>query len=219
MTAPSSVSTAWSPCSGRSTRRTTTSRCRNRTAATPKRTSANRHRSPPSPEPAANVDPVRMYLRQMASVALLTRDGEVEIARRIEGGEGEMIRGALGSPYALRRVLGLGDRLRAGEVRLRDLVRDETDEEGEPIEDDEAHRRRFLRQLASIRRLADECAVLADASQPQPGQPAHNGRRPRAREGRRLRLRRHQARLLSALCPLGLYRRPAQQNIARPQRG
>ena len=162
---------------------------------------------------AGNVDPVRMYLRQMASVALLTRDGEVEIARRIEGGECEMIRGALGSPYALRRVLGLGDRLRAGEVRLRDLVRDETDEEGEPIEDDEAHRRRFLRQLASIRRLADECAVLADASQPQPGQPAHNGRRPRAREGRRLRLRRHQARLLSALCRLGLNRRQIEQII------
>src|SRR5438128_3429211 len=156
------------------------------------------------PEPAANVDPVRMYLRQMASVALLTRDGEVEIARRIEAGEGEVIRGALGCPYALRRVLGLGERLRDGEVRLRDLVRDETDEEGEPIDDDEAHRRRFLRQLASIRRLADECAVLADASQPQPGLPAHNGRRPRAREGRRLRLRRHQARLLSALCRLGL---------------
>ena len=63
------------------------------------------------PEPAANVDPVRMYLRQMASVALLTRDGEVEIARRIEDGERDMVRGALGCPYALHRVLALGERL------------------------------------------------------------------------------------------------------------
>ena len=163
--------------------------------------------------PPANVDPVRMYLRQMASVALLTRDGEVEIARRIEAGEGEVIRGALGCPYALRRVLGLGERLRDGEVRLRDLVRDETDEEGEPIDDDEAHRRRFLRQLAAVRRLAHECDVLADASQPPHGQPAHNGKRPHAREGRRLRLRRHQARLLSALCRLGLNRRQIEQII------
>src|SRR5206468_2249986 len=106
---------------------------------------------------AGSVDPVRMYMRQMASVALLTREGEVEIARRIEAGEREMIRGVLGCPYALRRVLALGDRLRAGEVRLRDLVRDETDEEGEPVEDDETHRRRFLKQLATLRRLADEC--------------------------------------------------------------
>ena len=55
---------------------------------------------------AGNVDPVRMYMRQMSSVALLTRDGEVEIARRIEDGEREMIRGALGCPYALHHVLG-----------------------------------------------------------------------------------------------------------------
>jgi len=161
---------------------------------------------------ATNIDPVRMYLRQMASVALLTRDGEVEIARRIEAGEHEMIRGALGCPYALRRVLGLADRLRAGEVRLRDLVRDETDEEGEPVEDDEAHRRRFLRQLAAIRRLADECAVLADVSQHGPR--AHNGRRHHTHAARRLRLRRQQARLLSALCRLGLNRRQIEQVIA-----
>ena len=158
---------------------------------------------------AGSVDPVRMYMRQMASVALLTRDGEVEIARRIEAGEREMIRGVLGCPYALRRVLALGDRLRAGEVRLRDLVRDETDEEGEPVEDDETHRRRFLKQLATLRRLADECG----GSPPRPGQPAHNGRRQHAREGRQQRLRR-QARLLSALCRLGLNRRQIEQLIA-----
>ena len=163
---------------------------------------------------AGNVDPVRMYMRQMASVALLTRDGEVEIARRIEDGEREMIRGALGCPYALHRVLGLGDRLRAGEVRLRDLVRDEIDEEGEPVEDDDAHRRRFLRQLAAIRRLADECG----GSPPRHGQPAHH-RRPerearRLQRDHRLRLRRQQARLLSALCRLGLNRRQIEQIIA-----
>ena len=116
------------------------------------------------PEPAANVDPVRMYLRQMASVALLTRDGEVEIARRIEDGERDMVRGALGCPYALHRVLALGERLRAGEVKLRDLVRDEAEEEGEPVEDDETHRRRFLRQLATIRHLAEQCDALTDGS-------------------------------------------------------
>ena len=156
------------------------------------------------PEPAANVDPVRMYLRQMASVALLTRDGEVEIARRIEDGERDMVRGALGCPYALHRVLALGERLRAGEVKLRDLVRDEAEEEGEPVEDDETHRRRFLRQLATIRHLAEQCDALTDGST---GRQAHD----RRNADRRARLRRDQARLLSALCRLGLNRRQIEQ--------
>ena len=156
------------------------------------------------PEPAANVDPVRMYLRQMASVALLTRDGEVEIARRIEDGERDMVRGALGCPYALHRVLALGERLRAGEVKLRDLVRDEAEEEGEPVEDDETHRRRFLRQLATIRRLADQCGALGEA-RGRPPVEAGPGVDVRAR------LRRDQARLLSALCRLGLNRRQIEQ--------
>ena len=156
------------------------------------------------PEPAANVDPVRMYLRQMASVALLTRDGEVEIARRIEDGERDMVRGALGCPYALHRVLALGERLRAGEVKLRDLVRDEAEEEGEPVEDDETHRRRFLRQLATIRHLAEQCDALTNGST---GRQAHD----RRSADRRARLRRDQARLLSALCRLGLNRRQIEQ--------
>jgi len=156
------------------------------------------------PEQAANVDPVRMYLRQMASVALLTRDGEVEIARRIEDGERDMVRGALGCPYALHRVLALGERLRAGEVKLRDLVRDEAEEEGEPVEDDETHRRRFLRQLATIRHLAEQCDALTDGST---GRQAHD----RRSADRRARLRRDQARLLSALCRLGLNRRQIEQ--------
>jgi len=156
------------------------------------------------PEPAANVDPVRMYLRQMASVALLTRDGEVEIARRIEDGERDMVRGALGCPYALHRVLALGERLRAGAVKLRDLVRDEAEEEGEPVEDDETHRRRFLRQLATIRHLAEQCDALTDGST---GRQAHD----RRSADRRARLRRDQARLLSALCRLGLNRRQIEQ--------
>ena len=158
------------------------------------------------PEPAANVDPVRMYLRQMASVALLTRDGEVEIARRIEDGERDMVRGALGCPYALHRVLALGERLRAGEVKLRDLVRDEAEEEGEPVEDDETHRRRFLRQLATIRHLAEQCGALGEGST---GHRTHDGRG----AGRRARLRRDQARLLSAVCRLGLNRRQIEQII------
>ncbi|MFH1807403.1 MAG: RNA polymerase sigma factor RpoD [Pseudomonadota bacterium] len=69
-------------------------------------------------------DPVRMYLRKMGSVSLLTRDGEVEIAKRIEEGEQEVLRAVLESPLAVAEIIDLGDKLRQGKVRLRDVVRD-----------------------------------------------------------------------------------------------
>jgi RNA polymerase primary sigma factor len=107
-------------------------------------------------------DPVRLYLREAGSVSLLTREGEVEIAKRIEEGERAMVRALLATPYALRYVLGLADLLRAGEVRLRELVRDDSDEDGEGpgSDDDLRQRRRFLHQLARVRRLAVERDLL-----------------------------------------------------------
>jgi RNA polymerase primary sigma factor len=104
-------------------------------------------------EVARSSDPVRIYLREMGAVALLTREGEVEIAKRIEEGETAKLREALCTPRALRQMLGLREHLLAGEVRLRDLVRDEPEEEGDAAEDDTRQRRRFLQQLAKIRRL------------------------------------------------------------------
>src|SRR2546429_544323 len=59
-------------------------------------------------------DPVRVYLREAASIQLLTREGEVEIAKRIEEGERLLVRVVLGTPHALRCVLALAGRLRAG---------------------------------------------------------------------------------------------------------
>ena len=70
-----------------------------------------------------------------------------------------MLCAALTTPLALRYVLELGERLRAGEVRLRDLVKDESDEdEAEPGDDDSRQRRRFLAQLARVRRLRSRSA-------------------------------------------------------------
>ena len=72
------------------------------------------------------------------------------------------LRALLTTPYALRYVMTLGERLRAGEVRLRDLLRDEVEDDaearGDTAEEDERQRRRFLAQLARIRRLAEEHA-------------------------------------------------------------
>src|SRR5262249_60909675 len=106
-------------------------------------------------------DPVRLYLKQMGQASLLTREGEVEIAKRIEEGQHHELRVALMTPLGLCRVLAFGERLRAGDVRLRDLLKDESEDDTEPGEEDDRQRARFLAQLGRLRRLvAERDAVL-----------------------------------------------------------
>jgi RNA polymerase primary sigma factor len=67
-------------------------------------------------------DPVRMYLREMGTVPLLTREGEVEIAKRIERGKNTMLRSIARTNMAAFEVARLGERLHAREMNLRDAV-------------------------------------------------------------------------------------------------
>lgn len=73
-------------------------------------------------------DPVRMYLRRMSSVPLLTREGEVEIAKRIEEGEREILHVVISSPVALSEIYAVGQRLLDGKLHLREVVRDYDEE-------------------------------------------------------------------------------------------
>ena len=67
-------------------------------------------------------DPVRIYLREMGSVPLLNREGEVEVAKRIEHGQ-RVIRKALSrSPLVVREILSIGDQLKKGVISIRDVV-------------------------------------------------------------------------------------------------
>jgi RNA polymerase primary sigma factor len=75
-----------------------------------------------------------MYLRKMGSVALLSREDEVNIAKRIEAGEKEVLDVVLKSSLAVKELLALGQRLKAGKVRIRDVVK-EVDEEHEPFDE------------------------------------------------------------------------------------
>jgi RNA polymerase primary sigma factor len=87
---------------------------------------------PDADEPAAgNVDeaslgrtddPVRMYLREMGSVELLSREGEIAIAKRIEAGRDMMIGGLCESPLTFRAIIAWHDALKAGRMLLRDIV-------------------------------------------------------------------------------------------------
>ena len=67
-------------------------------------------------------DPVRMYLREMGSVELLSREGEIAIAKRIEAGRQTMIGGICESPLAMRNIIEWRDQLREGTLLLRDVI-------------------------------------------------------------------------------------------------
>ena len=67
-------------------------------------------------------DPVRMYLREMGSVELLSREGEIAIAKRIEAGRQTMIGGICESPLTMRAIIEWRDQLREGTLLLRDVI-------------------------------------------------------------------------------------------------
>src|SRR5258706_7684514 len=67
-------------------------------------------------------DPVRMYLREMGSVELLSRDGEIAIAKRIEAGREAMIAGLCESPITFQAIIIWRDELNDGKVFLRDII-------------------------------------------------------------------------------------------------
>ncbi|HLG22320.1 MAG TPA: RNA polymerase sigma factor RpoD [Candidatus Manganitrophaceae bacterium] len=81
-------------------------------------------------------DPVRLYLREIGSVPLLSREGEIEIAKRIEEGKKEISFIVFGLPLAIRKVLGLGESLRSEEITLGEVVAI-PEEEFEVVEHDE----------------------------------------------------------------------------------
>ena len=68
---------------------------------------------------APTSDPVRTYMRKMGTISLLTREGEVEIAKRIEDGDRRVLQVVLKSSVAIEEILGLGDKLRKHEVRVK----------------------------------------------------------------------------------------------------
>jgi RNA polymerase primary sigma factor len=97
-------------------------------------------------------DPVRMYLREMGSIPLLTREGEVEIAKRIEEAQNQILMAVIRNPLATKEVLHLRDRLNAGKLSLDELDApagtDEDDDLGWQVQ---GHRQlgEFIDQIAA----------------------------------------------------------------------
>jgi len=102
-------------------------------------------------------DPVKMYLREMGMVCLLTREGEVEIAKRIERGEDEVIDAIIATPIGVREILNLREKIALEKLRVRDVLKnlDEDFEEYTSAEEDK-EKERLLELLEEIQQLYEE---------------------------------------------------------------
>jgi len=100
-------------------------------------------------------DPVRMYLRKMGAVALLTREGEIEIAKRIETAENKILDTILNTYVFVVEILDVEEQLREGRINIKEVVKGlEVDEEGLPAPDAaQTTRDNVLIKLGTVRKL------------------------------------------------------------------
>jgi RNA polymerase primary sigma factor len=117
----------------------------------------------------AAANPVERYLQDIRSVPLLSRKGEISLARRIKEGENEIIEEALSSLLALRCALEIGEAVSGGFVRMRDVVNLPVGPSGEHFDDENILRARFRVGARKLRSLAKSCwAAAPRSSQPDP---------------------------------------------------
>ena len=125
--------------------------------------------TPAEPEPETKItDPVKMYLREMGTVSLLTREGEVVIAKRIEEGEERVIEAILETSIGVQEIFKLGDQLAKDEIRLKEVIKDA--DEDDTLAEIEARRAKVLTLIEEVRKLYDENQSLLkgiDALQPE----------------------------------------------------
>jgi RNA polymerase primary sigma factor len=98
--------------------------------------------------PSRVSDPVKMYLKEMGSVSLLTREGEVEIAKRIETGERNTLNALLDCCIGVEHIIDLGNQLKENHIKLKDVIND--------LEDEESNYMQLGERKESLGKLIDE---------------------------------------------------------------
>ena len=121
-------------------------------------------------------DPVRLYLKEMGSVALLSREGEIEIAKRIEEGKRDIAFVIYGMPMTIEFILSLRDQLKNGKIDVREIVpiqETEEDFEEEEVERDyEELRLKTLEGLNTVRKVSTSLKGLYEKSRQAAKDPA-----------------------------------------------
>ncbi len=114
-------------------------------------------------------DPVRMYMREMGSVELLTREGEIEIAKRIEEGLKQVLEALSTNPHTVGKVLALWEKVDAGEMRLHDLVADfhKSDEELDRLAEEALANAAREAELAAAGKASEKEDVVDSGPDPE----------------------------------------------------
>ncbi|HTC94023.1 MAG TPA: RNA polymerase sigma factor RpoD [Terriglobales bacterium] len=147
--------------------------------------------------PEKTDDPIRIYLRQMGMVDLLTREGEVELAKRIERGHLCVVKALSRSPVVIRHILAMGENLKRGTGSLKEMVVFEE----EDVTEDVLQRRLkdFTRRIDEMQKHYQKANLLAQRLPAIPaGKKAPEYRRCRYRMGREI------VRISRLICKLGL---------------
>ncbi len=112
------------------------------------------------PDSGGSSDPVKLYLREMGMVSLLSREGEIEIAKKIEDGEQEILKAVLETTIGVEFLVGLCDDLTSGSVRLKDVLRDV--DEGDAYVEESAQVEKVLGILKDIAQIHQENMEFRD---------------------------------------------------------
>ena len=105
-------------------------------------------------------DPVRIYLMEMGSFSLLTREGEVTLAKRIESGQRDVMSVVLNCPIAIKEIIYLGEALRNGRVGIKEVT-NEIDEDETSAEEKQLHKKKVLALITKMQK-GDEAIRILD---------------------------------------------------------
>jgi RNA polymerase primary sigma factor len=109
--------------------------------------------------PGKEIDPVRVYLREMGSFPLLTREGEVEVAKRIESGQQEVLSAVLNCPIVIREVINLGKGLRTGKIKISEIT-NEIEDEMTNTKEERIQKKRVLHLITKIQARRNRVQLL-----------------------------------------------------------
>jgi RNA polymerase primary sigma factor len=117
-------------------------------------------RERPDLEFGAVTDPVKMYLKEMGMVTLLSREGEIEIAKKIEVGERDVLRAMLDCPVSVSTIFLYGKKMERKSMRPKHILRDV--DEGDGVVDEVSKQEKFLESLTIIKKIHEENQARRD---------------------------------------------------------